>query len=81
MPAAGIAAGTIKNTYKDMHPYLRALVPKSFATDEQLALLPDPDRSMPKGSAAAAAVKAEAPGTSALTAASPGAKQEPKLES
>lgn len=52
-----------------MHPYLRELVPAAFASDEQLAALPHPDRPMPRSapSAAAAAAAAASAGAGAGT--------------
>lgn len=34
--ATGVAEGTIKNSYKDLHPYASRIIPSFFAKDEDL---------------------------------------------
>lgn len=40
--ATGVAEGTIRNSYKDLHPYASRLIPTSFAKEEDLKNLCSP---------------------------------------
>lgn len=35
----GVAETTIRNTYKDLVPFAKQLIPKNFATDEEIERL------------------------------------------
>jgi len=73
---AGIAPTTVRTAYRDMRPHLRALVSPAFASDEQLAAMPDPDKPLP-GRAAASAAAAAAGATAAAAGGQPSSSAPP----